>query len=377
MKQKTPCVFFAELPASSEPGQMAAAAEKLWDAMKLDAMVAPGALVALKQHFGEVGGKNFLPPAVACALGRRVAAAGGKPFLTDSNTLYTGRRSNAVDHLTLAFEHGFSQDKLGFPVLIADGLKGESQMTLKPVGGLLKHIFLAGAGFAADAAVILTHVTGHLAAGLGAGIKNVAMGLAGRAGKLQQHHNSTPAFSARKCTACGVCVHHCPASAIRIEKKAVLAPEKCIGCGECFAFCPSGAISFEWSETSPILQRKMAEYCLAFHRSKKGRIAYFNFITRVTRDCDCMIRGSKGALPDLGVVASADPVAADAAAMALLNKREGRDVFAGFWPELDAGIQLEYAEKIGLGSRKYELVRLPGPGLAPGGHAGKKGRSGA
>ncbi len=356
MKAEASRVFFAELPASSTPEQMASAAEKLWNAMKLDAMIAQGALVALKQHLGETRGRNFLPPAVACAVGRRVAAAGGKPFLTDSNTLYTGRRSNAVDHLTLAFEHGFSQDKLGFPVLIADGLKGESQVTLKPVGGLFKHIFLAGAGYAADAAVILTHVTGHVAAGLGAGIKNVAMGMAGRAGKMQQHHNSTPMFSARKCTACGLCVQHCPASAIRMEKKAVLAPEKCIGCGECFAFCPSGAISFEWSETSPILQRKMAEYCLAYHRSKKGRIAYFNFITRVTPDCDCMTRASKIVLPDIGVVASRDPVAADSAAVDLLNKREGRDVFSEFWPELDATIQLEYAEKIGLGSRRYEMV---------------------
>ena len=358
MKSNSARVFFTELPKSSTPGQMAAAAEKLWDAMKLDAMIASGALVALKQHFGETSGNNYLPPAVAGAVGARVARAGGKPFLTDSNTLYTGRRSNAVDHLTLAFEHGFSQEKLGFPVLIADGLKGESQMTLKPVGKLLKHIFLAGAGCAADAAVILSHVTGHLVAGMGAGIKNVAMGLAGRAGKLQQHHHSTPVFSARKCTACGVCVQHCPSSAIRIEKKALLSPEKCIGCGECFAFCPSGAISFEWSETSPILQRKMAEYCLAYHRSKQGRIVYFNFITRVTRDCDCMVRAPKGALPDLGVVASIDPVAADAAAMDLLNKREGRDVFAEFWPELDATIQLDYAEEIGLGSRKYELINL-------------------
>ena len=356
MKSSIARVFFAELPKSSAPEQMAAAADKLWDAMKLDAMIAPGALVALKQHFGEVGGKNFLPPAVACAIGGRVAHAGGKPFLTDSNTLYTGRRSNAVDHLTLAFEHGFSQDKLGFPVIVADGLKGESQMTLNPGGRFLKHVFLAGAGYAADAAVILSHVTGHMVAGLGACIKNVAMGLAGRAGKLQQHHNSAPVFSARKCTACGVCVKHCPAAAIRIEKKAVLSPEKCIGCGECFAFCPSGAISFEWSETSPILQRKMAEYCLAYHSSKQGRIVYFNFISRVTRDCDCMTRAPKGALPDLGVIASLDPVAVDSAAVDLLNKREGRDVFSEFWPELDAGIQLDYAEEIGLGTRKYELV---------------------
>ncbi|MFB3894658.1 MAG: DUF362 domain-containing protein, partial [Phycisphaerae bacterium] len=278
-------VHFVPLKEASTPEEMAAAAERLWEAMRLEAIVTANALVAIKQHFGEKGGKNFVPPAVARAIGQRVRKAGGKPFATDSNTLYNGRRANAVDHLELAREHGFSHEALGFPVLIADGLRGESQVTLDGPAKALRHVFLAGAGYMADSAVVLTHVTGHLAAGLGAAIKNVGMGLAGRAGKLQQHHAAQPIFYRGKCKACGRCAKHCPAGAIKVSDWAMLEQERCIGCGECYAFCPHGAVGFDWSTTSPDLQRKMAEYCLAFQREKAGRVAYMNFITRVTPNC--------------------------------------------------------------------------------------------
>ena len=350
-------VFFVPLGESATPEQMAAAALKLWETMDLDGLVAKGALVALKQHFGEKGGKNFLPPAVAKAVGQRVRQAGGKPFATDSNTLYNGQRANAVDHLELAREHGFSHEALGFPVIIADGLKGESQVTLDAKGGALRHVFLAGAGYMADAAIVLTHVTGHLAAGIGAAIKNVAMGFAGRAGKLQQHHAAKPIFSQAKCKACGKCAKHCPVSAIEMKDTAVLDLKRCIGCGECYAFCPHGAVGFEWSTASVDLQKKMAEYCLAFHKEKHGRVAYLSFMTRVTKNCDCLAKNEE-CLPDLGVVGSLDPVAVDVAAMDLLNQRHGRDVFGTYWPQTSHRTQLEFGEQIGLGSTRYELVRV-------------------
>jgi hypothetical protein len=352
----SPKVHFVPLGESSTPEQMAAAAERLWEEMDLDRLIAKNALVALKQHFGEKGGKQFLPAAVAKAVGGRVRRAGGKPFSTDSNTLYNGMRCNAVDHLELAREHGFTHEALGFPVIIADGLKGESQVTLPVKGGHLRHAFLAGAGYMADAAIILTHVTGHLGAGIGASIKNVAMGFAGRAGKLQQHHSAEPIFTKSKCKACGRCAQHCPAGAITIKDTALLEQKRCIGCGECYAFCPHGAVGFEWSTASLDLQRKMAEYCLAFHKEKAGRVAYLNFLTQVTKNCDCLAK-NEPPLPDLGVVGSLDPVAADTAAMDLLNECHGRDVFADYWPHCQHRTQLEYGQKIGLGSTRYELVR--------------------
>jgi len=354
--QNTVAVFFAPLPPSATPDDMAAALRRLWKNMQAKTIITKDALVAIKQHFGEEGSTHHLPPAVTRAAGECVKAAGGKPFATDSNTLYNGRRANAVDHLEVAREHGFSHEALGFPVIIADGLKGESQVTLKSRGPALRNAFIAGAGYMADAAVVLTHVTGHMLAGMGAGIKNVAMGFSGRAGKLQQHNAAEPVFTRSKCKACGRCASHCPAAAIAIKDYAVLDASKCIGCGECYAFCPYGAVGFEWSSTSADLQKKMAESCLAFHEEKKGRVVYFNFITQVTKNCDCMGRAESG-LPDIGVVASFDPVAADAAASDLLNEKQGHDVFKKLWPQINPRIQIEHGEKIGLGTSRYRLVR--------------------
>ena len=355
--QSRASVLFTPVSAAASPEELAAATQRLWAALRVKKIVTKNSLVAVKQHLGEHGGENFIPPAVARKVGEIIRAAGGKPFLTDSNTLYNGRRANAVDHLELAREHGFSHESLGFPVIIADGLKGESQVTLASRGGALKKVFLAGAGSMADAAVILSHVTGHMLSGLGASIKNVAMGFAGRAGKLQQHHSAEPIFSRSKCKACGRCARHCPPGAITVKDYAVLDVRKCIGCGECYAFCPFDAVAFEWSATGADLQKKMAEYCLAFHEEKRGRVVYFNFITRVTRNCDCMGQKEK-TLPDLGVAASFDPVAVDAAAMDLLNERHSRDVLHDFWPQNDPRVQLEHGERIGLGTSKYDLVRV-------------------
>ena len=356
-KAATTKVFFTPLPEASTAEQMAAAAERLWERMGLDGLIDADGLVALKQHFGEQGSEHYIPAPVARAIGAKVAAAGGKPFSTDSNTLYNGMRANAVDHLNLACEHGFSHETLGFPVIIADGLKGESQVTLDGAGQTLSHVFLATAGYLADTVVVLTHVTGHLAAGMGASIKNVAMGFAGRAGKLQQHHDAEPIFSADACVACGLCAKHCPADAITIGKTAILDAERCIGCGECYAFCPHGAVSFDWDTTSVDLQKKMADYCLAFHRAKEGRIVYINFITRVTPNCDCVGK-SETPLPDIGVVAGFDPVAVDTAAVDLLDQQHGHDVFGRLWPHCSHRTQLEYGQTIGLGSMDYELLTL-------------------
>jgi len=352
-----PKVYFVPLGESSCPEELAAAADRLWERMKLSEIIAKNALVAIKQHFGEKGSNHYIPAPVARTIGRHVRQAGGKPFATDSNTLYNGTRANAVDHLEIAREHGFSHESLGFPVIIADGLKGESQVTLNVEGEALKHVFLAGAGYMADAAIVLTHVTGHMVTGLGAAIKNVAMGLAGRAGKLQQHHAAEPIFTKGKCKACGRCARHCPVGAIAVKETAVLDRRRCIGCGECYAFCPHGAVGFDWSTTSGDLQRKMAEYCLAYAREKPGRVAYLNFITCVTKNCDCLGRTEPG-LPDLGVAGSLDPVAVDTAAVDLLDQRHGHDVFGKLWPQCSHRTQLEYGQQIGLGSMRYELVRL-------------------
>jgi len=351
-------VYFIAVAQGEPPEQHARKALKLYQKAGLDKQVGKDDLVGIKQHLGERGGKGFLRPPIAKAFAKAVAKRGGKPFVTDSTTLYRGQRSNAVDYLNLCTEHGFTAEALGCPVLIADGLRGNSQVMVTVKGKHYEQLPISAAAYHADAFLVLTHVTGHVAAGYAAGIKNVAMGLVSRAGKMSQHHGSYPIVDKAKCTACEACARWCPAEAITVGKFARVDEDKCIGCGECLSVCRFGAMGFSWGEVSERLLEKMAEHCLGVHQTHPGKMCYLNFATNITKDCDCMAKRDKAVCDDLGIIAGDDPVAVDQATIDLLKERGGKEIFADLRPEIDHEIQLRHGEAIGLGSRTYKLVEV-------------------
>ncbi len=354
-------VYFIATSSRDTAADWADQAMVLYRKGKFADHLAPGRFVAIKQHFGEKGTHGFLPPVIAAAFAAAVKKKNAKPFLTDTCTLYRGQRSNAVDHLMLCQAHGFTIDQVGCPVISADGLIGVDQVMVPIRGKHYQQVPLASAACQSHAAIILTHVTGHVACGFGAAIKNVGMGLASRAGKLNQHFQSTPQVKASVCTACGHCARWCPRDAITVKKSAVINEKLCIACGQCHAVCPVGAIGFKWDQATQVLQEKIAEHCLALHQVLDGRVCYFNFLVQVTADCDCM--GGKETplkriFDDIGILAGRDPVAVDQASVDLVKQATGKDYFQKLRPSIDYTAQLAHAEKIGLGSRQYQLVQV-------------------
>ncbi len=349
-------VFFAPIKDSSTEDIVCNKINQLYKAVGVKQLVTRNALVALKIHFGEKGGPGHINPKFARQVVDYVKASGGKPFLTDTNTLYVGARSNAVDHLTLAAEHGFSLTKMGAPIIIADGLRGENQISIKnPPASIQPMVHLAGLARASDVIISLTHVTGHMLSGYAGNIKNIAMGLSARGGKLGQHSETLiPKINHKKCQVCGTCEEYCPTHAIYMENdQTIIEADKCCGCGECFAVCPHRAIDIKWTETPERFQQKMAEYCSAVLKDKKA--VFFNFALRVTSQCDCMSKPSAPITPDLGILASLDPVAVDAATIDLLNQNAGTDIFKKHYPNINYMTQLDHAVQIKLGSKDYEL----------------------
>jgi uncharacterized Fe-S center protein len=352
-------VLFAPADGREPAETLAAKAKAAYLATGFNDRVAEGDFAALKIHFGESGNTGYIKPAWLGGLVGEIRQKTRHAFLTDSNTLYVGHRSNSIDHLRLAWSHGFTPEATGLPVIIADGLIGRDKQEPRSPQARTASSKIASAILDADALVGLAHVTGHVQTGLGAAIKNVGMGCASRAGKLEQHSVTHPRVNAKQCRDCGVCMSFCPEGAIvQAEGHVVIEPAKCIGCGECLVVCKYGAIKMRWDEDSRRLQEKMAEYAKRVVDHFKGKAVFVSFLIQVTKDCDCMARNQKPVVPDLGILASLDPVAADqATADLLVAAGGGKDPLrAGY--DIDWSGQLAHGEKIGLGHRAYKLVEI-------------------
>jgi len=356
MKSK---VFFVETRSGESLASLAEKVKFLYDAAGLGSIVKRGEMVAVKTSFGERGNIGYLKPPIIKAAVDKVKLSGGKPFLVETNTLYVGKRSNAIDHLMLAHEHGFTIESTGAPIIIADGLLGEHDYTVNVDKKLCKNAYISGVAKASNTIISLAHVTGHLATGMGATFKNIGMGLSARGGKLAQHSGVIPQIISKNCTTCKVCQIWCPADAINMEKDtAVIDPEKCIGCGECLAVCQFSAVKIAWDEDTANLQKKVAEYCLAILEEKKEKAAFFNFLTHITKHCDCMDKPFEPDISDIGIVVSRDPVAVEKATIDLINEHTGKDYFKHIWPEIDYTVQLNHAHEIGLGNLDYDLENV-------------------
>ncbi len=307
--------------------------------------------VGLKVHFGERGNKTHVRPDWLLDAKELL----GDPVFIECNVMYRGMRTRRQDHLETARSHGF-----GFlPLDILDGETGEAYVEVPVNVGRTKTAKL-GAGIQGyQKLVAVSHFKGHIAAGFGGALKNVGMGLGSRAGKMGMHSIISPVVLPKKCVACGTCVRDCPVDAITLSDVAYIDSKKCIGCAHCIAVCPESAIDIPWNmsgEVNRALMEKVAEYSLAAMAGRSWR--FINFITDLTYDCDCMPTRQKPFMPDIGIILSSDPVAADQASLDLVKDRNGgKDPFLKKHG-IDGSYILEYAETIGLGSREYGLKRL-------------------
>ncbi|MEJ5229446.1 MAG: DUF362 domain-containing protein [Pseudothermotoga sp.] len=330
--------------------------EVLLEKVEIGKIIKQNNFVAVKLHFGEYGNLAFIRPQYVKVVVDQIRRYGGKPFLTDSNTLYRGHRSNAVDHLLNAYLNGFTLETTGAPVVIADGLRGSDEMKVKINQTYVKEAKIGSAIALADSLVVLTHFKGHEQTGFGGTMKNVGMGSASRSGKLEQHSESKPVVVVENCIACRMCERNCPVGAITVAKFASIDYAKCIGCGQCIAMCNYGAMSPQWNDSSELLSKKMVEYTYAVLRDKPA--VFVSFITDVSPDCDCWHTNRPAVAPNIGIAASTDPVALDQACIDLVLRATGKDPFLEVHPKVSWKTQLEYAEEIGLGTRKYELVKV-------------------
>ena len=330
--------------------------------------------VAIKLHFGEPGNLAFLRPNWAKTVADFVKERGGKPFLTDCNTLYVGGRKNALDHLDSAMLNGFNPMTTGCQILIADGLKGNDEVEVPVAGGeYVKNAKIGRAVMDADVFISLTHFKGHEEAGFGGCLKNIGMGCGSRAGKMEQHNAGKPHVAEKLCIGCGqcrkICAHVAP---IITDGKAVIDHDRCVGCGRCIAVCPKNAVQVNGDETTTNLNRKIAEYTKAV---VDGRPCFhISLVIDVSPNCDCRSENDMPIVPNVGMFASFDPVALDMACVDAVNAqtplrgsavddageeiKHKHDHFQHIHPDTNWRSCLEHGEKIGIGTREYELIKI-------------------
>lgn len=334
--------------------------EKTLEAHCSEELVRTGDIVAVKTHFGEKGNLSFVRHQYVRQIIDVIKKWGGKAFLTDTNTLYVGTRSCAPDHIMTAFYNGFGPLTMGAPIILGDGLRGESKVRVEVSGEYVTTAIIGEEIFSADAMFTVTHFKGHELTGFGGAIKNLGMGCAAREGKLFQHSTVSPTVDQSGCVACGRCVAVCPAGAISfVQDLASIDSSLCIGCADCIVICPEKTIQVNWNEATGSVMRKMAEYARGAVWGKEAKCIFINFITQVSPLCDCYGFNGIPIAPDRGICISTDPVAVDQASIDLIvESLGGDDPFRKVHPHIDWQIQLDQAEKIGLGSRKYVLETI-------------------
>ena len=377
-------VFFSTLNADPNHNLLQKL-EKLVRKAGIDKIDFNGKFTAVKIHFGELGNMAYLRPDYAAVIIGIIKEMGGKPFLTDCNTLYTGWRSNAIDHQDTAMKHGYTPFSTGAQIIIADGLKGLDYVEVPIDGEYCKAPKIGTAIAESDIVVSINHVKGHEMAGFGGALKNLGMGCGSVAGKKEMHNASKPHIDVQECRGCGLCVKNCASHAISlVERKAVINYDKCVGCGQCVATCQFNGAVVDNDEELDILNCKIAEYAKATLKGKPN--FHINLIIDVSPECDCWGYNDLAVVPNIGMLASFDPVAIDCASADLVNgapvipndnvlsrnmaghhhnhdhsnidssDHDHGDHWHMIHPDTNWRSCVEHAQKIGLGSMDYKLV---------------------
>lgn len=371
-------VYFTDFHTQAYGDSLPTKLKKLIKKAGIQDLDLEGKFVAIKLHFGELGNISYLRPNYARAVVDVVKELGGKPFLTDCNTMYPGSRKNALEHLECAWQNGFTPLTVGCPILIGDGLKGTDDVEIPVEGG--EYVEKAKIGRAimdADVFISLTHFKGHEMTGFGGAIKNIGMGCGSRAGKKEQHASGKPKINSDACRGCTRCQKECANSGLVFDeqtRKMYVDEVHCVGCGRCLGACNFDAIYFTNDNAQAALNCRMAEYTKAV---VSGRPQFhISLIVDVSPNCDCHAENDVPILPNIGMFVSTDPLALDQACvdacmaaepmpgsqlarhLADPSFHDHHDHFTNSTPESEWRSCLAHAEKIGLGSRSYDLIEM-------------------
>jgi uncharacterized Fe-S center protein len=372
VEHSLPPVYFASARVKkwkyddSLPGKL----ERLLRSVDLTTLLEKDEWVAVKTHFGSQGAHRIIRPLFLRKVVDAAKNLGAKPFVTDTV------RIKGLDYLEVANSHGINHLSVGAPVILADGLFGHDNI-LVPAGDILKEISIASAIHDVTAMIVCTHVKGHINAGYAGAIKNVAMGAVSSShrecgwkcgrGAMHTIGGGQLQWDSEICEFCEQCIEICPLEVIDFKDNEIRwDDEQCWRCGRCERGCQAGAIHFPGDDER--FMKSLAEATMAvLNTFSPEKVLYLNFLTEIQPECDCMPAADVPVMQDLGVLLSTDIIAVEQASIDLIRKgqplpsslAEGleNDLFRGLHHK-PYEIQIEEGERLGLGSREYELIAI-------------------
>ncbi len=353
---------------NSMPGKL----QRLLKTFNLSAVFDKDEWVAIKTHFGSPGAHRIVRPVFLSMVVEAVNEVGANPFVTDTV------RIKGLEYLKVANSNGINHLSVGAPVILADGLFGNDNIIL-PAGEILGSIAVASAIHDVTAMVVCSHVKGHINAGYAGALKNMAMGgvssshrecgwKCGR-GAMHTIGEGELTWNIELCNYCMQCVELCPLELLAFkDKKLRWDKEHCWRCGRCERGCQTGAIHLPGDDER--FMKSLAEAAMVVLKTfRPDKIIYINFLTEIQPECDCMPAADVPVVQDIGILLSNDIVAIEQASIDLVLKEkhlpssmaegvdEGGDIFKGLHSK-PYELQVSEAERLGLGSRRYELVTV-------------------
>ncbi|HAM52918.1 MAG TPA: 4Fe-4S ferredoxin [Nitrospiraceae bacterium] len=356
---------------ASMPGKL----ERLLKEMGLSNYFSPKEWVAVKTHFGSEGAHRTVRPVFLRKVVEGLQSIGAKPFVTDTV------RIKGLDYLEVANRNGVNHLSVGAPVVIADGLYGNDNILVR-AGEILGEIAVASLIHDVPAMVVCSHVKGHINAGYAGAIKNVAMGgvssshrdcgwKCGR-GAMHTLGEGRLLWDSEKCELCYQCAEICPLDAIVFNEEEALIwnGDTCWRCGRCARVCQSEAITLPGDDDR--FMRSLAEAAKAvLDTFEPQKVIFINFLTEIQPECDCMPMADVPVMQDQGILISDDIVSIEQASVDIL--RNALPLPGSAATQADTGkeddilfslsrkpyrIQMEEANRLGLGSLIYDLVEL-------------------
>ncbi len=277
-----------------------------------------GDRIAVKLHMGEPGNPYFIKPDLARKICGLLEEAGCRPFLFDTPVVYNSPRDSIDGYLKSAAANGYDENAVGAPIIVSNRSVG--------VEGKLMTYRIASEPLEADGVLLLTHVKGHIACGMGGAIKNIGMGCMAKETKREIHTGGEPRYD-EGCVQCGICVENCPTENISIENdRPLFGRTWCSGCSNCSIVCPEGCIRTNLANFDELLAEAAA---LAHSRFKK--IYAVNVLKNISKLCDCIAASGPIIVEDIGYICGNDMISVDTASLEVIRKTTGKeDIFAEY-----------------------------------------------